>query len=135
VPSGSDSFWPARRVLLTGGGGFLGSFVRERLAREHPAALLAPRKSELDLRDGAGDQPGHDHDDKRGDQQRRVLVRRREPEAAREVLEYERRTLVAQEWIADALALRQRGIAVGDDEPRLELRAACEDGSIRRDDL
>ena len=47
-----NEFWPARRVLLTGGGGFLGSFLRERLARERPAALLAPRKRELDLRDG-----------------------------------------------------------------------------------
>src|ERR1043165_321096 len=47
-----NEFWPARRVLLTGGGGFLGSFPRERRARERPAALLAPRKRELDLRDG-----------------------------------------------------------------------------------
>ena len=48
-----SGFWPGRRVLLTGGGGFLGSVIRERLARERPAALLAPRKRELDLRDGA----------------------------------------------------------------------------------
>jgi GDP-L-fucose synthase len=48
-----SDFWSAQRVLLTGGGGFLGSFVRERLAREHPAALLVPRKSELDLLDAA----------------------------------------------------------------------------------
>ena len=47
-----NAFWPARRVLLTGGGGFLGGFLRERLERERPAALLAPRKRELDLRDG-----------------------------------------------------------------------------------
>jgi GDP-L-fucose synthase len=39
-------------VLLTGGGGFFGSFIRERLEREQPALLLSPRKSELDLRDG-----------------------------------------------------------------------------------
>jgi len=39
--------------MLTGGGGFLGSFIRERLEREQPAAILAPRKSELDLRDAA----------------------------------------------------------------------------------
>ena len=45
------TFWSGRRVLLTGGGGFLGSFLRERLAREHPALVLAPRASELDLRD------------------------------------------------------------------------------------
>jgi GDP-L-fucose synthase len=45
------SFWSDRRVLLTGGGGFLGSFIRERLERERPAAIFAPRKRELDLRD------------------------------------------------------------------------------------
>lgn len=48
-----SGFWSGRRVLLTGGGGFLGSFIRERLEREQPAAILAPRKSELDLRDAA----------------------------------------------------------------------------------
>src|SRR3954454_1213789 len=45
------SFWNERRVLLTGGGGFLGGFVRERLERQRPAALFAPRRDELDLRD------------------------------------------------------------------------------------
>lgn len=50
MPATND-FWPTRRVLLTGGGGFLGGFLRERLERERPAALLAPRKRELDLRD------------------------------------------------------------------------------------
>ena len=44
-------FWSSRRVLLTGGGGFLGGFLRERLARRNPALLLAPRRSELDLLD------------------------------------------------------------------------------------
>ena len=46
-------FWADRRVLLTGGGGFLGSFLRERLEGVAPAALFAPRRSELDLLDGA----------------------------------------------------------------------------------
>jgi len=46
-----SDFWISRRVLLTGGGGFLGGFIRERLERERPAAILAPRASELDLRD------------------------------------------------------------------------------------
>ena len=45
------SFWSTRRVFLTGGNGFLGTFLRERIAREQPAALLAPRKQELDLLD------------------------------------------------------------------------------------
>jgi GDP-L-fucose synthase len=48
-----NGFWSSRRVFLTGGGGFLGSFIRERLEREQPAAILAPRQVELDLRDGA----------------------------------------------------------------------------------
>jgi GDP-L-fucose synthase len=45
------SFWSDRRVMLTGGNGFLGGFVRDRIAAENPALLLAPRASELDLRD------------------------------------------------------------------------------------
>lgn len=45
------TFWSERRVLLTGGGGFLGSHLRERLQELNPAALLAPRATELDLRD------------------------------------------------------------------------------------
>lgn len=47
-----SGFWSEQRVLLTGGGGFLGSFIRERLERENPLAILAPRAKELDLRDG-----------------------------------------------------------------------------------
>lgn len=48
-----SDFWRARRVLLTGAGGFLGGFLRERLAREKPAELLTPTSRELDLRDAA----------------------------------------------------------------------------------
>jgi len=47
----STTFWSGRRVLLTGGNGFLGSFVRERIVANAPAALLVPRAAELDLRD------------------------------------------------------------------------------------
>lgn len=47
------SFWSGRRVLLTGGGGFLGSHLRERIAAEAPESLDAPRSTELDLRDSA----------------------------------------------------------------------------------
>ena len=49
----ASNFWSGRRVLLTGGNGFLGSFLRERLDVTPPAALLAPRSTELDLRDAA----------------------------------------------------------------------------------
>src|ERR1700743_1957195 len=44
-------FWSDRRVLLTGGNGFLGGFLRERIARETPAELWTPPAAELDLRD------------------------------------------------------------------------------------
>src|SRR5215212_5187266 len=47
------SWWRDRRVFLTGGGGFLGSVLREKIEAEGPAALHAPRKSEVDLRDAA----------------------------------------------------------------------------------
>jgi GDP-L-fucose synthase len=45
------SFWTNRRVLVTGGGGFLGGHLLERLRREGPAAVAAPRAREYDLRD------------------------------------------------------------------------------------
>jgi GDP-L-fucose synthase len=45
------SFWCDKRVLLTGGHGFLGSFLREQLDRKEPAAVFAPRATELDLRE------------------------------------------------------------------------------------
>jgi GDP-L-fucose synthase len=45
------SFWSERRVLVTGGRGFLGSFIAERLAPLRPVALAAPSRSECDLLD------------------------------------------------------------------------------------
>ena len=45
------TFWTQRRVLLTGGGGFLGSHIRERLQSLGVASLSAPRAAEVDLRD------------------------------------------------------------------------------------
>src|SRR5215470_2603468 len=47
------SFWTGRRVLLTGGGGFLGRALKAALEARRPAAVLAPRAQELDLRDAA----------------------------------------------------------------------------------
>jgi GDP-L-fucose synthase len=47
-----SAFWQQKPVLVTGGGGFLGSFVVERLRREG-AKVLVPRSSEYDLVDGA----------------------------------------------------------------------------------
>ena len=45
------SFWPGRRVLVTGGRGFLGRHLVGRLERERPAAIAAPGAAEYDLRD------------------------------------------------------------------------------------
>jgi GDP-L-fucose synthase len=43
-----ESFWHGRRVVVTGGAGFLGSFVVDRL-RAAGAAVLVPRSAEYDL--------------------------------------------------------------------------------------
>ncbi|MEA2345385.1 MAG: GDP-L-fucose synthase [Thermoanaerobaculia bacterium] len=45
------TFWNDRRILLTGGGGFLGGFIAAELQQRNPAALFTPRATELDLRD------------------------------------------------------------------------------------
>ena len=46
-----SDFWRDQRVLLTGGGGFLGSFIREQLESRGAGEVLAPRANELDLLD------------------------------------------------------------------------------------
>jgi GDP-L-fucose synthase len=46
------SFWSARRVLVTGGSGFFGSFVVERLRAEGAKEVFVPRSREYDLVDG-----------------------------------------------------------------------------------
>jgi len=45
------AFWNDRRILLTGGGGFLGGFIAAELQQRNPATLFTPPASELDLRD------------------------------------------------------------------------------------
>ena len=47
-----SEFWSGRRVLLTGGSGFLGRVVRRRLTEEG-ADVVAPRQAEFDLTDAA----------------------------------------------------------------------------------
>lgn len=45
------SFWENRRVLVTGGRGFLGSFVVEKLRAAGAREIVVPRSKEHDLRD------------------------------------------------------------------------------------
>ncbi len=44
-----SAYWAGRRVLVTGGAGFLGSFIVERL-RARGAAVMVPRSRQFDLR-------------------------------------------------------------------------------------
>lgn len=44
------NFWRGRRVVVTGGAGFLGARVVDRLRRRGPAELAVPRSAEFDLR-------------------------------------------------------------------------------------
>ena len=43
------SFWPDKRVCVTGGAGFLGSFVLEELARQGAGHVFVPRYEDYDL--------------------------------------------------------------------------------------
>jgi GDP-L-fucose synthase len=47
----SDVFWQDKRVIVTGGAGFLGSFVVEKLAARKAGEVIIPRKADYDLRD------------------------------------------------------------------------------------
>ncbi len=45
----SSEFWKGKRVCVTGGGGFLGSFVVEELRRRGATSIFVPRKKEYNL--------------------------------------------------------------------------------------
>lgn len=45
-----DDFWGSRRILVTGGTGFVGSYVVEKLMQRCVHAVLAPTREEYDLR-------------------------------------------------------------------------------------
>ena len=47
----SASFWASRRVLVTGGSGFLGRAVLDALAAREAADVVAPTSADFDLRD------------------------------------------------------------------------------------
>jgi GDP-L-fucose synthase len=46
-----NPFWNGKRVLVTGGSGFLGSFVVERLKQENCEQIFVPRSTDFDLRE------------------------------------------------------------------------------------
>jgi GDP-L-fucose synthase len=46
-----NKFWSDKRVVVTGGGGFLGSFVVEKLRKRECKSIVVPRIEEYDLRD------------------------------------------------------------------------------------
>ena len=45
----AENFWNNKRVVVTGGGGFLGSFVVEKLKERGATDIFIPRKKEYDL--------------------------------------------------------------------------------------
>lgn len=45
----AENFWKDKRVIVTGGGGFLGSFVVEKLKERGATDIFIPRKKDYDL--------------------------------------------------------------------------------------
>ena len=51
--SDTSGFLAGKRICVTGGGGFLGSYVIERLKHQGATDIFVPRKADYDLVDGA----------------------------------------------------------------------------------
>ena len=49
--SNHQTFWRDKRVIVTGGSGFLGSFVVDKLRQRGAAEVIVPRRADCDLRD------------------------------------------------------------------------------------
>src|SRR5690349_21736624 len=47
----AENFWQGKRVIVTGGGGFLGSFVIEKLKQRGATDIFVPRMQQYDLTD------------------------------------------------------------------------------------
>jgi len=45
------NFWEDKRVTVTGGAGFLGSFIVEQLKKKNPKSIFVPRSKDYDLRE------------------------------------------------------------------------------------
>lgn len=43
----SQQFWQAKRVIVTGGAGFLGSFIVEKLHQRGAAEIIIPRSKKI----------------------------------------------------------------------------------------
>jgi len=50
----SNNFWQDKKVIVTGGSGFLGSFVVEKLKERGAEDVFVPRSSQYDLRNPDG---------------------------------------------------------------------------------
>lgn len=48
-PTGASNFWSSRRVCVTGGAGFLGSFIQEKLRQRGARQVFVPLIEEYDL--------------------------------------------------------------------------------------